>query len=180
MRRILSVLVLTVAVTLAASEADAKDHKKKGATPAEPATPAQPAEPASKADALPTPAIVAYRHGVMEAVGGHMGAIKQILKGEVDRAGDLAYHAAALHGSANDLAGLFPADTGPDVASTRALPAIWEQGEDFAAAITAYEEATANLVTVVAGGDMAASMEAFGKVGQSCGGCHKPFRAEAR
>jgi cytochrome c556 len=48
--------------------------------------------------------VIQYRKAVMSGMGGHMGAISRIVRGEVDFADHLAAHAQAL----NDLANMIP------------------------------------------------------------------------
>ena len=60
---------------------------------------------------------------------------------------------------------------------TRALPAIWENMEDFRAKQTALQEATTALQGA-AGTDLAVPQAAMGGVGQACGSCHQNYRAE--
>lgn len=59
---------------------------------------------------------------------------------------------------------------------SQALPAIWENMEDFQAKQAALREAVANLVTA-AGTDQAGLGAAMGGVGQACGACHQAYRA---
>ena len=120
-------------------------------------------------------AAVKYRQSVMSALGGHMGAIVAIVKGQVDHKDHLAGHADAIAAIGKMAKDIFPEDS-MEGADTRALPAIWEKPEDFAKAVSAFETASANFAKAASGGDMAAVGAALGQLGQSCGGCHKPFR----
>ena len=125
--------------------------------------------------------VIKYRQKVMGAIGGHMGAIAGIAKGEVSFVDDLSGHAHAINEMSQNLARLFPAGTGPDVAKTRALPAIWEQTDKWNAAVKALQDESAKLIEVAKGGDMAAIGAQVGALGKNgCGGCHKPFRAEKK
>lgn len=113
-----------------------------------------------------------YRHHTMEAVGGHMQALVDILQQKVPHTAHLALHANAL----NDLAGiadtLFPAGSeGGD-----ALPAIWEDPEDFAERLGAFQTAATKLNAAVASGDGIGP--AVQGLGQACKGCHDNYRAE--
>ncbi|MGZ9812373.1 c-type cytochrome [Pseudoroseicyclus sp. H15] len=70
----------------------------------------------------------------------------------------------------------FPEGTSSaDMEGTRALPAIWEDPEGFAAAWDALDVATAELASV-AGNSLEELQGAFGPVGMSCGGCHRNYR----
>lgn len=61
---------------------------------------------------------------------------------------------------------------------TRALPAIWANFPKVVEASKAFSTAVKELADVAGNG--ADAMKAkVGALGKSCGGCHKPFRAEA-
>ncbi|MDE0054012.1 MAG: cytochrome c [Gammaproteobacteria bacterium] len=113
-----------------------------------------------------------YRHHTMEAIGGHMQAMFDILRGKVDHADQLSVHAAALASLAEITPTLFPAGSGGD--DTDALPAIWENPEDFAERLDAFKEAGAGLRTAAeTGGDVMAAAQ---QLGQACKGCHDNYR----
>ncbi|MCY3813695.1 MAG: cytochrome c [Gammaproteobacteria bacterium] len=116
---------------------------------------------------------VDYRQHTMSAVGGHMQAIVDIIQGKVPHTEHMAAHAGALADLA-DLAGtLFPASSqGGD-----ALPAIWEDGEDFQSKLAAFKEAAANFKTAAGSGDMGQIGGALQQLGQACKGCHDNYRA---
>ena len=56
---------------------------------------------------------------------------------------------------------------------------IWENEEDFKTAVTAFQNASSELLESVYTGDLNAIQDAIGSVGRTCGGCHRPFRAPA-
>jgi len=121
--------------------------------------------------------LIKYRKALMGANGGHMGALAGIVRGEAEHgADDVLVHATAI----NAIAGLLPDAfmENAEGAETRALPAIWENWDDFAAKAAALEEASAALMEAAEGGDMEAIGAAFGPVGASCGGCHETYRAQ--
>lgn len=74
---------------------------------------------------------------------------------------------------------LFIADTSKAdyTGDTRALAAIWENPDDFAAAYEALQEAVA-VVAEEAGKGRDAMAAAVQDMGQACGNCHDDFRAE--
>lgn len=155
-----SALAIAVGAILAAP-VYAKDKKKGEEPPPEP-------PPAAK-----------YRHTVMDSIGGHFKATMMILHGQVDRPDDLQSHATALHEMSLVLdPSLWPEGTGPGDIKTRSLAAIWEQPDEFQAAIDAFREESSKLVLVSRTGDMAAFQEQFKALGGACGNCHDSFRAE--
>ncbi len=122
--------------------------------------------------------VIKYRQTTMKAIGAHMGAIVAVVKGEVPYTDQVAVHARAIGAMAKHLPSLFPEGTGPEVGETRALPAIWQQWDRFAAAARSLEAESARLAEIAeAGGDLAALGAQVGAVGKNgCGACHKPFR----
>lgn len=117
---------------------------------------------------------VNYRQHTMEAIGGHMRAIVDIVRGDVPHMDHLATHAGAMADLAGIAPTLFPeASKGGD-----ALDAIWENSEDFASKLNAFEEATAAFKTAAESGERGGIMTAFRGLGQACKGCHDDYRAE--
>lgn len=114
-----------------------------------------------------------YRVETMKAIGGHTTGFFGILQGKVPHTGHLPVHANALAALAKIAPSLFPAGSGED---TDALPGIWENPEDFAAKLTAFEDAATNLAAAVAAGDGIGP--AAQQMGQACKGCHDDYRAQ--
>ena len=117
---------------------------------------------------------VDYRQHTMAAVGGHMQAIVDIIQGKVPHAAHMASHANAMADLAEIAATLFP--EGSDGGD--ALPAVWENAEDFASKLAAFKDAAANFKTAAGSGDMAQIGGALQQLGQACKGCHDNYRAE--
>ena len=113
-----------------------------------------------------------YREHVMEAVGGHMQAMVDILKQEVAHSDHLLLHSNAMADLGKIALTLFPQGSeGGD-----ALPAIWEQPKEFQEKLQAFDSAAAGLKeTVSSGGEVG---PAFQKLGQACKSCHDDYRAE--
>ncbi|HRG17088.1 MAG TPA: cytochrome c, partial [Pseudomonadota bacterium] len=63
-------------------------------------------------------------------------------------------------------------------AVTDALPAIWENPDDFAAKLKAFQKTSNALRMAAAAGDQDRIKAAFNDVRQSCGNCHETYRAE--
>jgi cytochrome c556 len=117
-----------------------------------------------------------YRVAIMTAMRGHIAAVSMQLRGLVDDHGFLADHAQALASTAAELDHVFP--PGSNVGDSEALPAIWEQPEDFADAVAEAERATAAFSEAAASGDPDAISAAFREVGAACRGCHDDFRKD--
>lgn len=117
---------------------------------------------------------VDYRQNTMAAIGGHTGAIADIVRQKVPHTSHLASHANALADLADIAATLFPEGSeGGD-----SLPAIWENNEDFQTKLAAFKEAADNLKAAAASGDAGQVGGALQSVGQACKGCHDDYRAK--
>jgi cytochrome c556 len=118
---------------------------------------------------------VAYRQGILRALGWNVGPMGAMVKGEVpfdaQRFAFLAGRTAALAPMA--LEGFTP-DT--QDAKSHARPALWKNMDDFKARMDKLQEATAALATVAQGGDEAGIKRQFGETVQVCKGCHDEYR----
>ena len=118
---------------------------------------------------------IKYRKSIMKAIGGHMGAMSGILKGEVPYKADLAGHAHAMAELAKSAAKAFP--EGSDEGKTGALPEIWMKPEEFKEITAAFIAESQKLAEVSKSGDMGAFGAQFGKMAKaSCKSCHDSFR----
>jgi len=121
------------------------------------------------------------RRGFMKIVGWEAGPLFGMAKG------DMAYDAKAALRHADNLkiisqypvGGLFLPGTSKDdrPGKTRSLAKIWGDMDGFGKALNDWKAAVAALQDKVGNGqgELAAAVGALGK---SCGGCHKPYRAE--
>ncbi len=122
-------------------------------------------------------AAVKYRQAVMKAIGGHMGSIAAVVKGEVSHGAHVANHARGIKDMSLIVGDVFPPNsTYDDYDKTDALPAIWKEPAKFKQAVEAFQQAAAKFAQVAESGDQGAIAAGLGQLGKSCGGCHKPFR----
>jgi Cytochrome c556 len=121
------------------------------------------------------------RREAMKSNGAAAKAISEILKAG-GPAADIAPQAAKINDVAMKIATLFPAGSdqpqGKDPGQTMAKPEIWSDPAGFAEKVKAFQDEAAMFNTAVAGGDMAAIKAEFDKLGETCGGCHKVYRAK--
>jgi Cytochrome c556 len=117
--------------------------------------------------------IVEYRESVMEAIGGHTGALKQLITGKVDFPGDAKTHVLGLAALSKMVDHIFPAGSGSG--DTDALPAIWEKPAEFKKAVEAFQTAAADLAQQ-ADAAPSAMAPAFGALVKTCKGCHDDFK----
>jgi len=129
----------------------------------------------TSADTTPEDA-VDYREAVMTSLKGHIGAASMHVRGLVEGPEFLVKHAQGLANGASELDRLFPA--GSDVEGSHALPVIWEEPEEFSAAIEKLVATTNAFVEAAKSGDQERIGQAFRDVGGSCKGCHDKFREE--
>jgi cytochrome c556 len=117
---------------------------------------------------------IKYRQAMMKAIGGHMAASAQIVRGRVSPDGDLAMHAKSLAALTAHLTRLFP--EGSDFGETEAKEEIWDNWDKFEQAASKAKRATASFAEAVAGGDAGQIAAAHKEVGRACKGCHEDFR----
>lgn len=124
---------------------------------------------------------ITVRREAMKSNGEAAKAINEILKNG-GSAADIAPHAAKINEVAMKVATLFPAGSdqpqGKDPGHTMAKPEIWQDPADFAEKAKAFQDEAAMFNTAVAGGDMGVIKAEFEKLGGTCGGCHKVYRAK--
>ncbi|NQV47846.1 MAG: cytochrome c [Rhodospirillaceae bacterium] len=116
---------------------------------------------------------IKFRQSVMKSVGGAMGGLAAVLKGQAS-----AEHANALSHVMYNLSLVVPHvfPEGSDFGETEALIVIWQKPADFKIAVQNFQSAALNLSKVTHGGDMQAFGQAFGALGKACKDCHENFR----
>lgn len=124
--------------------------------------------------------VIKARKAQMQLHGFNLGPLGAMAKGDIPY--DAALASSAAHNLAlltsTDFSRLFAAGTGrPENEGTRALAAIWENPDDFAAKVDGLRTAAAAMADA-AGTDLAALQGAMGPLGSACGACHKDYRAE--
>lgn len=119
---------------------------------------------------------IEYRQGVMSILSWNMKHIGGMLKGKMPYdAEKVKTHAAdiASVASLNIMAG-FPEDsTGED---SSALEDIWMDFETFEQKMSDFKKAAQGMNMAAQSADKAAVGKAMGALGDSCKGCHKPFK----
>lgn len=118
---------------------------------------------------------VKVREGLMKQIGGSMGALAAIAKGE--KPYDAEIVKASLTTISTDIKAFpdqFPA--GSD-ANSEASPKIWENMEDFKAK-AAKLGSDADTALAQLPGDAAGVGAALGVIGKNCGECHQLYRVK--
>lgn len=118
------------------------------------------------------------RHGFMKMLGINMGQLAGMAKGEIPYDEAAASRAAAniTALSQYDASSLFIDGTSTDeIQDSEALPAIWQNREDFNAKFATLTEAAAGSADAVKGGQGNVG-PVLQKLGGSCKSCHDDYR----
>jgi cytochrome c556 len=126
-------------------------------------------------DDSPEGAAFQFRTGVMEAIAYKVAQARGMAQGEIP------VDEAAFAKHANDvatLAGMIVEGFIPNsaVAGSAALPEIWTNMSDFQAKAADLQNAAQALATTASSQGFEAAKGMVQAVGQSCGGCHRPYR----
>jgi cytochrome c556 len=120
------------------------------------------------------------RHEGMEAIGKANKAIKRELEETAPDLATVRGSAAKIADLSQKASGWFHAGTGPDVGKTGAKPEIWQNTQDFAAKLSAFQKAAPAFNSAAAGTDLDAIKASFGQLGQACKACHDKYRSEMK
>ena len=130
---------------------------------------------AAAADDSPEGQAFEYRVGLMHAVSWKVGKLRAMASGDipVDDAAALktARDTAALSGMMTE--GFIPNSA---VAGSAALPEIWMNFPDFEQKAKDFQNLATSLADAIQANGFEASKGMVQPVGQSCGGCHRPYR----
>ena len=120
---------------------------------------------------------IVERRAGLKRMGEHMQAMKAV----VDSRGPVQPLAATVDDMIawyRTMPQRFP--EGSDRGDTKALPAIWTEREKFETINGNMVNQLQALRTVAASGDAVAFAAAYAQTGQTCGTCHRPYRAPVR
>jgi cytochrome c556 len=118
------------------------------------------------------------RHEGMEAIGKASKAIRDQLQGDSPDLGVIRANAARIADLSQKATGWFHAGTGPEAGKTGAKPEIWQNPQDFAAKLSAFQAAAGKLQTAANSGDLGAVKASLGPLGESCKACHDKYRSK--
>jgi cytochrome c556 len=118
---------------------------------------------------------VAYRQKLMASLGASMGSIGDMLKYKLPYDGKhVATHAQNVSNIGALIGEAFKKET---AANSGSKPEIWQEWDKFIAAADAMSKAGAELAKAAEGGAAGpALMPQIKAIGDSCKGCHDPFR----
>ncbi len=122
--------------------------------------------------------IIKYRQNVMLSQRANMAAAMAIAKGKVEFGERLLEHARALEAKTKNIPQLFP--RGSDKGKTKALPAIWQDNEEFVKRAKDNEQKARALVQTIERGDRENAEPALKTLLKSCKSCHQDFRKKKK
>jgi cytochrome c556 len=123
----------------------------------------------------PEGAAFQYRRGVMQAIAYKVGQARGMAQGEIPvNEAVFAKHASDVA----TLAGMITEGFIPNsaVQGSAALPEIWTNNSDFQAKAADLQNAAQAFATAASSQGFEAAKGMVQAVGQSCGGCHRPYR----
>ena len=119
-------------------------------------------------------AYIQYRQKVMKSLGTHISAIGDIVKHKLPHQKDIATHGKAMQLASTLIESAYKKEI--TAGKTDAKPEIWQEWDKYIAAAKKLEDESRKLAEVAESGDMAAIKAMVKQVGESCGGCHQPYR----
>jgi cytochrome c556 len=133
------------------------------------------AHPVSGPDAVK---VMHERHEGMEQIGKSTKAIKRALDASSPDLATVRSSAATIANLSKKASGWFPAGTGPDVGKTGAKPEIWQNQQDFAAKLSAFQKAAQAFNAAASANDVTVTKARFADLGGTCKACHDKYRSE--
>lgn len=121
-------------------------------------------------------ATIKYRQNQMAALGGHMGSIAALVKGEVPFTDQLAAHAQALAATAAFTEAVFKEQAVSNKSGAKA--SIWTDWDRFAAGANDLQKAAEQLAQAASANDQAGVRRSVAAVGKACKGCHDRFKED--
>lgn len=135
--------------------------------------------PDDGAAASDAPPIIEERQANFEGIGDAFKVIRGQLEGDSPDFEAIGAAATDINERAQLITGHFPEGTSVDDGyDTEALATIWEKPAEFEQAAQDLVDASAEFVTVAAGGDAAAVGEQVKALGGTCKACHDEFRLD--
>jgi cytochrome c556 len=119
--------------------------------------------------------VIEQRQKLMKSNSADAKAIKAAVESK-DYA-TIETKAREIAGNADKIVGLFP--KGSDKGKTKATAAIWEKSDEFAKDAKSLGKAASELAAAAKAKDDAAIAVKVKALSETCGSCHKPFRAKS-
>ena len=118
------------------------------------------------------------RHEGMENIGDAFKALHREFDSSSAFVPTVRTSAGRIATLSRKASGWFPVGTGPEVGKTGAKPEIWQNPQDFAAKLSAFQRAAQVLNAAAASGDLDLAKARFVDLGGTCKACHDKYRLE--
>jgi cytochrome c556 len=118
------------------------------------------------------------RHEGMETIGKDFKALHREFDSAAPNLALVRTAAGEITGLSREASGWFPAGTGPEVGKTGAKPAIWQNREDFAQKLSAFQRAAAAFNATTTHNDVGQMKARYADLGNTCKACHDKYRSE--
>jgi cytochrome c556 len=118
------------------------------------------------------------RHEGMETIGKNFKALHREFASASPFAPAVRTGAAQIADLSRKASDWFPAGTGPEAGKTGAKPQIWQDPQDFAAKLSAFQKAALAFHSAASGNDMNAAKALYADLGGTCKACHDKYRTE--
>jgi|SRR6476469_5831323 cytochrome c556 len=122
--------------------------------------------------------IMHERHEGMEGIGKSNKLIKQELNASSPNLDLVRYTASRMVSASKDANGWFAKGTGPELGKTGAKPEIWENEQDVATKLAAFQKAVHAFETNTRGNNVVAMKVSFASLSGTCKACHDKYRSE--
>ena len=125
---------------------------------------------------------ITFRQGGYRFMAWNMGRIKANIDGQYNK-DEVVQAANVIQAIANSGMGklyLPGTDKGVGYHETKVKPELFTDKEGVGKVAKAFNEAANEMAKVAASGDAAAVKAQFGKLGESCKGCHEKFRVDEK
>ena len=127
-----------------------------------------------------TAKIMHERHEGMETIGKSSKALNRELGGATPNLAIIRASADKIANLSRQATNWFPAGTGPEAGNTGAKPEIWQQPQDFAVKLSAFQKAALAFDGVARGNDVGSIKRQFAQLGPTCKACHDKYRKEMK
>lgn len=122
--------------------------------------------------------IMHERHDGMDNIGNAFKALHREFDSSSAFVPTVRASAGQIATLSTKASGWFPTGTGPEVGKTGAKLEIWQNPQDFAAKLSAFQKAAQVLNAAAASGDIAVAKARFADLGGTCKACHDNYRSE--
>ena len=121
--------------------------------------------------------IVKERMDAMETIKDSMKPIRQMVRGDASfNKRRILENVQAIKAVSGDIPGLFPEDSLQK--PSEALPAIWENWDDFTMKANRFNELVLSFEKTVEAGNRGAVKTGFRELSRTCKGCHDDYKAD--